>query len=202
MTTGLVIVTDLHGMRPLFEGHVARLREEGFFAVAVEPWWEAAPGDELEDRTAALSNVDNAAMVHRIVAAADATGCDVVDVIGFCLGGNAAMKAAASGRFRRAVSFYGMVSLPEKWSGPNEQAIPAIAADVCSTLAIFGGLDPWVPLDGVRQLEAAWADRADCQVVIYPEADHGFVHDPDRPTHRPADAADAWHRAMEFLKER
>ena len=39
MTTGLVVVTDLHGVRPLFDQHVARLREEGFFAVATEPWW-------------------------------------------------------------------------------------------------------------------------------------------------------------------
>jgi carboxymethylenebutenolidase len=200
MTTGLVVVTDLHGVRPLFDQHVARLRGEGFFAVVVEPWWEAAPGDQLENRTRALASVDNAAMVHRIVAAADATGCATVDVIGFCLGGNAAMKAAASGRLRRAVSFYGMVSLPEEWSGPDEQPITAFAADMCPTLAIFAGQDPWVTPDTVRQLEAAWADRADCEVVVYPDADHGFVHDPDRPAHRPADAADAWHRALEFLR--
>ena len=30
-------------------------------------------------------------------------------------------------------------------------------------------------------------------------ADHGFVHDPDRPAHRAADAADAWNRVLEFL---
>jgi carboxymethylenebutenolidase len=36
-------------------------------------------------------------------------------------------------------------------------------------------------------------------VVRYEGADHGFVHDPDRPAHRPDDAADAWSRALDFL---
>ena len=199
--TGLVIVTDLHGLRPLFDGHVARLREAGFFAVAAEPWWDEPPGHDLDERLAALALTDNRTMVDRLIAAADSTGCDTVDVIGFCMGGNATMKAAASGRFRRAVSFYGMVSLPAEWAGPGEAAITEIAGEMCPTLAIFGALDPWIPLDTVDALRAAWSDRSDCEVIVYPEADHGFVHEPSRDQHRPDDAADAWHRALEFLKE-
>ena len=37
------------------------------------------------------------------------------------------------------------------------------------------------------------------EVVRYEGADHGFVHDPSRPAHRPDDAADAWSRALAFL---
>ena len=37
------------------------------------------------------------------------------------------------------------------------------------------------------------------EVVRYPGADHGFVHDPSRPTHRADDAADAWRRVGAFL---
>lgn len=200
MTTGLVIIADLHGLRPLFDDHVARLREAGFFAVACEPWWDEPPGDDLEERLAVLATVDNQTMVDRVIAAADSTGCETVDVIGFCMGGNATMKAAASGRFRRAVSFYGMTALPPEWAGPGEVAITEIAADMCPTLAIFGALDPWIPLDTVQALEAAWVDRPDCEVVVYPDADHGFVHEPSRATHRPDDAAAAWHRALDFLR--
>jgi hypothetical protein len=35
--------------------------------------------------------------------------------------------------------------------------------------------------------------------VRYEGADHGFVHAPDRPTHRADDAADAWRRAIAHL---
>ena len=37
-------------------------------------------------------------------------------------------------------------------------------------------------------------------VVRYPEAEHGFAHDANRPAHRPDDAADAFARAREWLR--
>ena len=36
-------------------------------------------------------------------------------------------------------------------------------------------------------------------IVVYAGAEHGFVHDADRPTHRAEDAADAWSRTLRFL---
>jgi carboxymethylenebutenolidase len=71
---------------------------------------------------------------------------------------------------------------------------------VCPSLAIFGGGDPWTPPDDIDALRAAWHDRDDCEIVVYPEADHGFVHAPERPAHRPDDAADAWARTLSFLR--
>ena len=56
-----------------------------------------------------------------------------------------------------------------------------------------------VPPADVDALRAAWVDRPDCEIVVYPEADHAFVHDPERPVHRAGDAADAWTRALAFI---
>ena len=64
----------------------------------------------------------------------------------------------------------------------------------CPVLAIVGTVDPWTPARDVDDLEAIGA-----VVVRYEGADHGFVHDPSRPAHRPDDAADAWRRVVEFL---
>ena len=61
-------------------------------------------------------------------------------------------------------------------------------------LAIIGGQDHWTPPEDVDALRATGAE-----VVVYPDADHGFVHDPERPAHRPDDAADAWSRVARFL---
>jgi len=55
------------------------------------------------------------------------------------------------------------------------------------------------PAADVEALRGAWGDRPDCEVAVYPEADHAFVHDPARPVHRPHDAADAWTKALAFL---
>jgi dienelactone hydrolase len=127
-------------------------------------------------------------------------GVERVSVIGFCMGGMYTLKAAATGVFARAVAFYGMLRVPEDWKGPHQRDALDTAVQVCPTLAIFGGEDPWVPLDDVEALRAAWRDRDDCEIVVYPEADHGFVHGPERPAHRPDDARDAWRRALAFLR--
>jgi len=61
-------------------------------------------------------------------------------------------------------------------------------------LAIIGELDHYTPPDDVVALEASGVT-----VVRYPGAEHGFAHAPERPAHRPADAADAFERAHVWL---
>ena len=116
---------------------------------------------------------------------------DPVGIIGFCMGGMYTLKASATDRFDRAAAFYGMARVPEQWRSPTQgEPLGALASPGrCPTLAIVGTADPWVPPADVDALEAAGVE-----VVRYEGADHGFVHDPARPAHRPADAADAWRR--------
>jgi carboxymethylenebutenolidase len=126
-------------------------------------------------------------------------GVTTTHVMGFCMGGMQTLKAAASGRFARAVAFYGMVRLPEPWQGGSVDDALATAGEVCPTLAIFGGVDAFTPTDDVDALRAAWEHRTDCEIVVYPDADHAFVHAPDRPVHRADDAADAWARTIAWF---
>ena len=59
-------------------------------------------------------------------------------------------------------------------SSPSRSTPPPT---VCPTLAIFGGDDTFTPAADIEALRAAWADRPDCEIVVYPDAEHGFVHD-------------------------
>ena len=70
---------------------------------------------------------------------------------------------------------------------------------MCPTLAIFGSADPWTPAADIEALRAAWSGRTDCEIVVVEGADHGFVHDPDRPVHRADDAAACWDRAINWM---
>ncbi len=72
---------------------------------------------------------------------------------------------------------------------------------MCPTLAIFGDNDPYTPPDDIEALRSAWAIATDCEIVVYPDAEHGFVHAPERPAHRADDAADAWRRTLAWLAE-
>ena len=93
-----------------------------------------------------------------------------------------------------------MIRVPEDWRGPALAEPLASAAAACSTLAIFGSADSFTPPEDIDALRACWADRDDCEVVVYEGAEHGFIHAPERPTHRADDAADAWRRVLAFLQ--
>jgi carboxymethylenebutenolidase len=192
----LVVIPDIMGLRPLFDDHAQRLSDDNSWAVAVvEPW----PGREdlpLEDRLQMVGTIDDAAFLADLVAAADHLGVEPVGIIGFCMGGMFTLKAVGTGRFHRAVAFYGMLRVPAHWQGEGTiEPLDAVRAPgACPVLAIVGSVDRWTPPADVEAAEAAGVT-----VVRYEGADHGFVHDDSRPAHRPADAADAWQRAIAFL---
>jgi dienelactone hydrolase len=197
-TRGVVVIPDIMGLRPLFDDLVARLADENSWAiVAVEPFPERT-SMSLEDRMGAMAGLDDDDQLADLVAAADLLGMEPVGVLGFCMGGMYAMKAAATGRFDRAAAFYGMIRVPEAWRGPNQRNAIDLLADAPGSaervLAIIGTADPYTPTNDVEDLEATGAT-----VVRYEGAEHGFVHDASRPSHRADDAADAWRRVGEWF---
>jgi carboxymethylenebutenolidase len=204
---GLVLHPDVGGLRPLFDDICRRLATHGFAVLCPEPFARLhAAGVDLSDigtRMAQVKDLDDAVQLGDLTRAADRLVVDddvsEVSILGFCMGGMYALKAAATDRFDHAVSFYGMVRVPEAWRAPGQHDALDTAAEVCPTLAIFAEQDSFVPLADVDALRAVWAGRDDCEVVVYPGAEHGFAHDPDRPGHRPDDTADAWSRTLAFL---
>ena len=204
---GIVVHPDIMGVRPLFDDLCRRLATHGYAVCAPEPFARAPDdirnADEPGARMAFVPNLDDDLQMGDLVRAgellAKRDAADRLFVIGFCMGGMQTLKAAATGGFQRAVAFYGMIRVPDQWRGPKLREPLATAKEVCPTLAIFGGIDAWTPEADINALRRCWNSRPDCEVVVYPEADHGFVHAPERPVHRPDDAADAWQRTLRFL---
>ena len=191
-----MVIPDVLGLRPLFDDLVARLAKERGWTVCAFELWAGRESLSLPDRLAAGGALDDTRILADAEAAADATECDPVAVIGFCMGGMYTLKASGTGRFDRAAAFYGMARVPEQWRSPTQgEPLDAVASPRrCPTLAIVGTADAWVPSADADALETAGVE-----VVRYEGADHGFVHDPARPAHRPDDAADAWRRVFAFL---
>ena len=206
--SGLVLHPDIMGVRPLFDDLARRLATHGFAVCAPEPFVrapvEVRADTDPNTRMAYVKELDDDVQLGDLEAAADylVVHDDVreVAVLGFCMGGMQVLKAAASGRFDRAVAFYGMIRVPPDWVGPKTRQPLDTASEVCPTLAIFGGDDPFTPAADIDALRAAWADRPDCEIVVYDHAQHGFVHAPERDSHRAEDAADAWRRVLAFLQ--
>ncbi|MGB2758010.1 MAG: dienelactone hydrolase family protein [Acidimicrobiia bacterium] len=204
---GIVLLPDIFGLRPLFEDLAERLASHGAAVIAIEPFASTPAGEReamtFEERATRISHLDDEELMGDLESAATflITEDDVAEVavLGFCYGGHQAFKAAATDDFDRAVAFYGMVHAPEHWQGPTRTDPMAAIGDVCPTLAIFGDHDTFVPNEHVEELRSAWSGRNDCQIQVYPGAEHGFIHDPARPAHLPEDAADAWSKVLAFL---
>jgi dienelactone hydrolase len=195
---GLVVIPDIMGLRPLFDDLVARLSEELGWTVCAFDLWPDQGDQPLEWRLQHVGDLRDDAVLEDAVAAADATGAGAVGIIGFCMGGMYTLKAAACGRFTRAAAFYGMIRIPEQWRSPTQaEPLDALRSPKrCPTMAVIGTEDPWTPPGDVAELEAVGVE-----IVRYEGADHGFVHDPSRPAHRPEDAADAWRQVLGFVNQ-
>ena len=194
---GLVIAPDIFGLRPLYDDMVQRFSDEWQMSViAVEPFPGMNLGPEIEARQAAVPQLDDEEKLRDQLEAADVLQCDTVGLIGFCLGGMYAFKAARNDRFTRIVSFYGMIALPEAWRSPTqgEPLTMLLSGYAESVFAVLGGKDFYTPISDIDQLRSTGA-----AISFYPEAEHGFAHDASRPSHRADDAADAFAKAKAWL---
>jgi dienelactone hydrolase len=196
---GLVLFPDIMGLRQLFFDLCDSLATERGWAVAAIELWPGQGHLALDDRLGLVGDLDDARFLADAQDAAGLLGVTPVAALGFCMGGMLALKAASLDRFDRVVSCYGMIRLPQAWKSASmghafdllESGGAALAAKV---LAVVGTVDPYLPAEDVDDLEALGAT-----VVRYDGAEHGFMHDPSRPTHRPDDAADAWRRIGDWL---
>lgn len=97
-----------------------------------------------------------------------------VFITGYCYGGSVTWVAACRvDGLAAAASYYGRLVIDHVDETPK-----------CPTIFHFGELDPTIPLDAVRRIEAA---HPECPSYVYEGADHGFQS--DRPQHHDATAA-------------
>ena len=115
-------------------------------------------------------------------------------VTGFCWGGRQVWLYAAHNRNVKAgAAWYGQLR------GPQTKLRPEWPLDVAprletSVLGLYGGADTGIPLSDVDAMRAALEKgNSGSEIVVYPDAPHGFNAD-YRPSYRPEAAKDAWAR--------
>jgi len=99
-----------------------------------------------------------------------ARGASKVAAWGFCMGGRLAYVAAArvSG-LAGVVAYYGHLQ-----AQPGRLSPLQLASEIkIPVLGIFGGADPGIPAEQIAAFKAAL--KTDKEIVIYPDAPHGFL---------------------------
>jgi len=117
-----------------------------------------------------------------------------VGVVGFCMGGLLAFKAAETfgDKLGAAVPVYGV----------NYQPSPEDAAKVqAPVLAIYGEQDPFVPREQIDRIAEAYRQAGkDLTISVYP-AGHAFFN-PDHGNLHAESAEKAYDQIVSFLREK
>jgi carboxymethylenebutenolidase len=206
---GMVVIQEAFGVNSYIEDVTNRFADLGYHAVAPHLFHRAGGGTvpygdfgaviaKYEGLTDDAILVDaDAALAHLAAAgrAAAATG-----IVGFCFGGRVTFLVAARRRLGAAIGFYGGGIVTQRFP-----QFPSLVSE-CATLktpwlGLFGGLDQSIPVEDVDRLRVELdAAPVDTDVVLYPDADHGFFRDVGEAYH-PEAAADGWKRTQAWLDE-
>jgi carboxymethylenebutenolidase len=204
----ILVNEEAFGINDYLKDVCRRLAKLGYMAVAPEIYARIADLTKITDMTqvmAVLTAKPDAELMTDLDstmawAAHNKGNAGRMGEIGFCRGGRTVwLYATHNPRLKAAVAFYGVL-------GGNRTAIqPKTALDVadqieCPLLGLYGGQDTSISVDVVHQAEAkAKAAHKTVEIVIYPDASHGF-HADYRPSYRPADAEDAWNKAIAWFE--
>ncbi len=174
-----------------------RLASAGFLVCLPEIYPRELPGEALAfDDAGKQAGLAAAAHTSTAQFDADATAVldhlsgrddvDRIDVVGFCLGGHLAFRAAFDPRVAATVCFY-PTGLHDGSLGSDPADSLARAADIRGRLmVIFGSEDPHVPADARLQVITALyaAGLQHAELHLYSGGEHAFMRDVG-PRHDP-----------------
>lgn len=172
---GILVVSEWWGLDEYARRRARMLAEQGYFAMAVDPYGNGETADNPDDArrlaTGFFANIaDGLARIRAARSVLDAqpqVDPARIAIVGFCFGGTVALSFANAGEdVALAASFHGGLKIP----AVGEQ--DPLRARV---LVYHGGADETVSEGDVRAFEQQLRRRrASYKVIIYPDAKHAF----------------------------
>jgi carboxymethylenebutenolidase len=212
---GLIVVQEAYGVNRHIRDVCHRLATLGYVALAPELFHRTGYGVELpyDDMTQVMphfSRLTNATILHDLGAAhaflaahddvAGGTG-----VVGFCVGGFAALLAASRLPITTAVAFYPGGVVRERPGLGLTPIVAELETIEIPVLAHFGATDHGIPLTDValikerlEQAQARHPTRPPQSVLVHEGAGHGFFCD-ERAAYDAGAARAAWDRTRAWL---
>ncbi len=204
----VLVVQEIFGVHEHIKDICRRFAKLGYFAIAPELYARQADVSKLsiDEIRAIVPKVPDAQVLGDLDAcvefAAESGKGDItrLGITGFCWGGRIVwLYAAHSPRLKAGVAWYGRLV------GDRNEFTPRQPVDVAAelkapVLGLYAGKDQGIPLDTVEQMrEALKKAKVPAEIVVYPEAQHGFYAD-YRPMYNERDARDGWNKLQEWFK--
>lgn len=206
----VLVVQEIFGVHEHIKDLCRRLAKAGYLAVAPELYARQGDVSKMPDSreifSKVVSKVPDAQVLADLDAAADWAGksgtgdLKRLGITGFCWGGRIVwLYAAHSLRLKAGVAWYGRLA------GDPSELQPQFPIDVAAKLkapllGLYGGADPSIPMEMIERMrQALKAAGNPSQIVVYPDAPHGFNAD-YRPSYRKEAAQDGWKRMLAWFK--
>jgi carboxymethylenebutenolidase len=215
---GVLVWTDIMGLRPAFREMGRRLAGEGYAVLTPNPFYRngkvpreglglnfqdpdargkmmqlmgtlTAPGAAERDAAAYVAWLDSQAQVKKSAKLGTA---------GYCMGGPLIMRTAASqpARIGAAASFHGGGLVTDKPESPHLM-IPKMKASMLIAISVD---DDAKQLEAKDVLKAAFAaNNLKAEIEVYADTKHGWCV-PGSPVHNPAQADRAFQRLTALFK--
>ena len=208
----VLVVHEIFGVHEYIRDICRRLAKRGYFAVA--PLLFSREGDvaSMTDMKQIIEKVVAKVPDKQVASDLDATvawaakgdrKADItrLGITGFCWGGRQVwLYAAHNPALKAGVAWYGPLETPKSDLRP-ENPIDLVNQINVPILGLYGGKDMGIPVAQIEQMRAALkAAGKPSEIVIYPDAGHGFNAD-YRPSYNPQAAKEGWKRMQDWFKD-
>jgi len=207
----VIVIQEWWGITEQIKEHALRIAGEGY-RVLIPDIYKGKVGVDTEEASHLMSTLDFPAAVKEIAAAASflkAEGAPKVGVVGFCMGGALTMGSlAASDDLICGAPFYGV-----NFGLFDTKALAGkpVQGHFGRLDSMAGFSDPATALKLEADLKAA--NNANAEVFVYDDVGHAFMNDKPAPfesfearqesmnfpPYKPATAALAWSRLIDFF---
>ena len=193
---GIVVIHEWWGLNDWVKDQASKISDLGYVTLAIDLYrgkvattpeeaheiMRGVPEDRAKrDLHAAVDYLSSQANVKK----------ERLGAIGWCMGGGYSLDVALQEPTLRAdVINYGHLAT-------DADSIATINASV---LGLFGAQDHGIPVDDVKKFEQMLKQQGKkAEIIIYPDAGHGFENPNNKDGYRASDAADAWDRTVKFF---
>lgn len=207
----VLVVQEIFGVHEHIKDICRRFAKLGHVAIAPEMYARQGDVSKMTNINEIISKVVSKVPDAQVMSDLDAAvawakksskgDTNKLGITGFCWGGRIVwLYAAHNPQLKAGVAWYGrLVGTPDELHPTHPVDIAAkLKAPV---LGLYGGKDTGIPQDTVEKMRAAVkAAGGKSEIVVYPDAGHGFNAD-YRPGYDKSAAQDGMRRLQEWFKK-
>lgn len=210
----VLVVQEIFGVHEWIQDVCRRFAKLGYMAIA--PSLYARQGDvtKMTDIREIISKVVSKVPDSQVVSDLDAAvayakknngNTNKLAITGFCWGGRIVwLYAAHNPKVDAGAAWYGGLVASDR--SPKNPLQPTYPIDIAKELKVpvigfYGGLDTGIPQDTVQRMqEELKKGKSKSQIVVYPNAKHGF-HADYRESYNKEASEDAWAKLLSWFKK-